>query len=163
MKKLVMLGLAIIASASLVGVAHGEISSAQKRQIKQVVPNVNSAIDTIVDASNKFYLTQDIQDLSAEATYYQVVPYAGRITKISTVIDGVVSSADVTLTCNIGATPITNGVVTIATASSAAGDRDSATPTAANTMIAGSALNCVVTGGGAGGSPRGHVIYEVTR
>ena len=41
------------------------------------------------------------------------------------------------------------GVVTIATAASAAGDIDSATPTALNTITAGAALNLTVTGGGA--------------
>jgi hypothetical protein len=56
------------------------------------------------------------------------------------VIDGVVSTADITITASIGGVGVTNGVVTIATAGSAAGDVDSATPTAANTVTAGQAI-----------------------
>lgn len=143
--------------------AEAEISAAQKHNLKQSIPGNKTAVDTIVDAANKYYLTLDVADLSAEATYYVVVPYAGTISKIESVIDGAVATADVTATCKIGATGITNGVVTIATADSAAGDVDSATPTALNTITAGAALNCVVTGGGAGGTPRGHFVFTITR
>jgi copper homeostasis protein CutC len=112
---------------------------------------------------NESFLHLDIADGSAEATYYMVAPHAGDITKIYTVIDGVVSTADITITAKIGSTGITNGVVTIATAASAAGDVDVATPTAANTVTAGQAINFVVTGGGAGGSPRIHLVAVLTR
>lgn len=112
---------------------------------------------------NETLLTLDIADLSVDTTYYMVMPHAGTITKIWSVIDGAVLTADVTITANIGATPITNGVVTITTAASAAGDIDSATPSAANTVTAGQAINLVVAGGGAGGSPRGHVAIVLTR
>lgn len=108
------------------------------------------------------YITLDIADGSADATFYLVMPFAGAITRIRTVIDGVVSTADITITASIGATPITNGVVTIATAGSAAGDVDVATPTAANTVTAGQPINLVVAGGGSGGSPRIHVVVELT-
>lgn len=108
-------------------------------------------------------LCLDIADGSADSTYYLVSPHAGTISKIYTVIDGVVSTADITVTGRIGSTAITNGAVTIATASSAAGDVDSATPTAANTITAGAALNFVVAGGGAGGSPRIHVVVVIDR
>jgi hypothetical protein len=112
---------------------------------------------------NEQVLTLDIADGSADATYYLVCPHAGAITKIWTVTDAAVSSADITVTANIGATPVTNGVVTIATAGSAAGDVDSATPSAANVVTAGQAINLVVAGGGAGGAPRIHVSIVLTR
>jgi hypothetical protein len=108
-------------------------------------------------------LTLDIADGSAEAVYYLVSPHAGSISKIWTVIDDVVSTADITITAKIGATAVTNGVVTIATAASAAGDVDSATPSAANVVTAGQAVNFTVTGGGAGGSPRIHLAMVITR
>ena len=108
-------------------------------------------------------LSLDIADGSAEATYYLVSPHAGTISLIYSVIDGAVSTADITITGNIGATAITAGVLTIATAASAAGDIDSATPTAANVVTAGQAINFVVTGGGAGGSPRIHLAVIITR
>lgn len=115
--------------------------------------------------SNLFeeYLHLDIADGSAEAVYYLLSPVAGTITNIQTVTDGAVSTADITITGKIGSTAITNGVVTIATSGSAAGDVDSAQPTAANVITAGAAVNFTVTGGGAGGSPRIHLVMTVAR
>lgn len=112
---------------------------------------------------NEQVLCLDIADGSADTTYYVVCPHAGTISRIWTVIDGAVATADITITANIGATPVTGGVVTIATAASAAGDIDSATPTAANVVTAGQAVNFVVAGGGAGGSPRIHLAMVITR
>lgn len=112
---------------------------------------------------NKLYLTLDIADGSAEAVYYLLSPVAGTISKIYTVTDAATSTADITITAAIGATGVTNGVVTIATAASAAGDIDVATPTALNTVTAWSAVNFTVTGGGSGGSPRIHLVMEITR
>lgn len=112
---------------------------------------------------NESFVCVDIPDGSAEAVYYAVSPHAGTISKIWTVTNGAVATADITITAAIGATPVTNGVVTIATAASAAGDIDSATPTAANTVTAGQAVNFTVTGGGAGGSPRVHLVMVITR
>lgn len=112
---------------------------------------------------NTYVVGLDIADGSAEGVYYVVCPHAGTISKIWTVIDGAVSTADITVTAAIGATGVTNGVVTIATAASGAGDIDSATPTAANTVTAGQAVNFTVTGGGAGGSPRVHLAMEISR
>lgn len=108
-------------------------------------------------------LTLRIPDGSAEATYWLVSPHAGTISKIWTVIDGAVSTADITITPKLGSTGVTNGVVTIATAASAAGDIDSATPTAANTVTAGQAINFVVTGGGSGGAPAITMSVVITR
>lgn len=112
---------------------------------------------------NDVVLTLDIDDGSAEAVYYLLSPYAGTISKIWTVTDAAVATADITITAAIGATGVTNGVVTIATAASAAGDIDSATPTALNTVTAGQAVNFTVTGGGAGGTPRIHLAMVITR
>lgn len=112
---------------------------------------------------NQYAVHLDIADGSAEGVYYVVCPHAGDIAKIYTVIDGAVSTADITITAAIGAVAVTGGVVTIATAASAAGDVDVATPSAANTVTAGQAVNFTVTGGGAGGSPRVHLVMVVTR
>ena len=112
---------------------------------------------------NDYALTLDITDGSADATYYLICPHAGTISKIYSVIDAAVSTADITITANIGAVAVTDGVVTIATAGSAAGDVDSATPSAANAVTAGAAINLVVAGGGSGGAPRIHVVVVITR
>lgn len=81
-----------------------------------------------------------------------VSPYAGDIVKIDTVeVEGGITTNDAVLTFRIGTTNITNGAVTIATSGSAAGVKDSATPTAANTLAVGDAITCVVSGTPGGG------------
>jgi hypothetical protein len=144
-----------------------EVESGGSLTIAGVTVDENTLALTGLTASaaelNQYSLTLGIADGSAEAVYYLVCPHAGDIAKIYSVIDGVVGTADITITAAIGATPVTNGVVTIATAASAAGDVDVATPTAANTVTAGQAINLTVTGGGAGGSPRIHVAVVITR
>jgi hypothetical protein len=75
-----------------------------------------------------------------------VSPVAGTIDKIYSVINGALDEDDATLTAAIGATPVTNGAVTIAESGSAAGDIDSASPSAAKTLAIGDQLT--ITGGG---------------
>ncbi|MGB4299218.1 MAG: hypothetical protein WBK32_06330 [Candidatus Saccharicenans sp.] len=112
---------------------------------------------------NETILSLDIADGSADADYFLVSPHAGAISKIYSVIDGPVGTADITITASIGTTSVTGGVVTIATANSAAGDVDVATPSAANVVTAGQAIKLAVAGGGAGGSPRIHVAVVISR
>lgn len=112
---------------------------------------------------NEQVLTLDIADGSAEASYYLVSPHAGTITKIQSVIDAAVSTADITITASIGGVDVTDGVLTIATAASGAGDVDSCSPSAANVLTAGQAIKFLVTGGGAGGAPRIHLSVTITR
>ena len=107
-------------------------------------------------------LNLDIADLSAEDVYYVPVTHAGTVRVIYSCIDAAVSTADVTITAGINGTDITTGVVTIATAASASGDVDSATPTALNTVAAGDYIDLTVTGGGAGGTPAGHIAIVIT-
>ncbi len=112
---------------------------------------------------NETILSLDIADGSADADYFLVSPHAGAISKIYSVIDGEFGTADITITASIGATLVTGGVVTIATANSAAGDVDVATPSAANVVTAGQAIKLAVAGGGSAGSPRIHVAVVISR
>lgn len=73
-------------------------------------------------------------------------PVAGDIASIRTVTNGALTTGDATLTGKIGATGITNGVVTITQAGSAAGDVDLATPTAAKTVAVGDVISVTVGG-----------------
>lgn len=108
-----------------------------------------------------FYMGVDIADLSADADYYLVIPRACTLSKLWSVIDGAVGTADVTITpLKVGGSAMTSGAITITQSGSAAGDVDSATPSANNTFTAGSVLKLTVAGGGAGGSPRGHVTLD---
>jgi hypothetical protein len=108
-------------------------------------------------------LNLDIADGSADADYYVVSPDAGEISQIYSVIDGVVSTADITITPSIDGSAVTDGAITITTAESAAGDVDLSTPSAENTVTAGQAIKLAVAGGGSAGSPRIHLAIVISR
>lgn len=76
-----------------------------------------------------------------------VAPVAGTITLVQTVLNAALATGDATFTTAIGGTGVTNGVVTATQSGSAAGDVDSATPTALNTVAVGDLIT--VAGGGA--------------
>ena len=110
------------------------------------------AIDgTVVAAGaaelDQFVLTGTIADISSAVSSWVVSPCAATIESIYTVIDTAITVGDAAITFEIGGTPVTGGAITIATASSAAGDVDSSTPTAANTVAAGGAIEIISDGG----------------
>lgn len=107
-------------------------------------------------------VTLDIATLNAVADYYVVIPYAATITKMYSVIDSAIATADKVLTLSIAGTPVTGGALTIAFSGSAAGDVDSCTPSAANAVAAGQALKIAATGGSTGDA-RGHLTIVYTR
>lgn len=111
----------------------------------------------------KSYLRKQVSDMSAEATYYIYATRAGKITSIKSIIDSAILTADATATFSINGVAVTNGVVTLVTAASAAGDIATATPTAANTVAIGDKISFVVTGGGSAGTgPRADFTLEIT-
>lgn len=107
-------------------------------------------------------LTLDIANLDTVTDYYVVFPFAATITKIYSVIDGAILTANKTLTASIGGVAVTGGVVTIAFTGAAAGDVDVATPSAANTITAGAALKIAATGATTG-AIRGHLTIQYQR
>ena len=100
---------------------------------------------TIVNA-NKAYITARLEDISTAKSVFVVPGVAGDVSKIYSVIDGVIATADCTLSFEIAGTPITSGDITIAYSGSAAGDVDSSTPSAANTITAGQAIEIITSG-----------------
>jgi hypothetical protein len=113
-------------------------------------------------AGNKVYVQALVQTLVGTNSYYSLAPVAGRVTKIWSVIEGVLTTGDATLTAKINGTGITTGVITITQSGSAAGDVDSATPTALNVVAAGDTLTVAVGGTNATAS-KAQVIFEITR
>ena len=89
-------------------------------------------------------------------------PYAGTVTSIVSITEGILTTGDATLTAKIGATGITDGVITIANAASAAGDIDTATPSALNTVVVGSKLSLTVGGTNATATVA-NCLFEITR
>lgn len=107
------------------------------------------------------FITVDIDDVSTAASFWVVPGFAGKIQKITTVLHGAIATADAAITTEIGGTAVTGGAVTIANSSSAAGDVDTATPTAANVFGAEEPLE-VITDGASTNTVKVTVTYECT-
>lgn len=78
--------------------------------------------------------------------YRVLAPCAGTVSLIRSIIEGALTTGNAVLTAAINGTPITTGVITIEQAASAAGDKDSCIPTAANTVAENDELSWTVTG-----------------
>lgn len=108
------------------------------------------------------FVTVDVATLVGTGVYGVPCPVAGTVTKVWSRLKAPLTTGDATLTPKIGATAITGGALTITQAGSAIGDIDSATPSAANTVAAGSNLS--VTVGGTNDAVVGAtVVFEITR
>jgi len=101
---------------------------------------------TTINNKDLVFVHADIDDVSTAASYWVVPGIAGDVTKIHTVIDGAIATADAGISFEIAGTPITGGGITIANAGSAAGDVDSSTPSAANTITANQAIEMITDG-----------------
>jgi hypothetical protein len=112
-------------------------------------------------SGRKVALTATIQDISTAGQIYVVSPFAGDITNVYTVINGAIATADATITPKISGTAVTDGAVTVAFSGSAAGDVDSATPTAANSVSAGAAIE-IETDGASTNTVQCVVTLEIT-
>jgi hypothetical protein len=111
----------------------------------------------------KYYpLTVEIEDISTAGQSYVVCPTDGTVAEIYSVINGAIATADAVLTPKIGGTAITGGAITVANTSSAAGDVDSSTPTAANTVTAGQAIE-IETGGQSTNTVKCFVTFMIKR
>ena len=96
-------------------------------------------------ADNNIYLQGTIADISTAGSSWIVSPCAGTITNIRTIINGA----------------ITGGAITIANASSAAGDVDASTPTDNRVLAAGNKLEAI-TNGGSTNTIIAEVMYTIT-
>lgn len=94
-----------------------------------------------------YFVTTRIDDISAAGQGYVAVPAKGTVVKIWSVIHNAITVDDAILTAKINGTAITDGALTITQASSAAGDVDTATPSALNTVEAGDALEIETNAG----------------
>ena len=89
-------------------------------------------------------------DISTAGTRYAAVPKGGTVSKIYSVIEGAIGTADVTLSSTINGVAITDGNITVAYSGSAAGDVDVATPSASNTVAAGDYVSIATDGASTG-------------
>jgi hypothetical protein len=93
-----------------------------------------------------FTLTVLIDDLSTSDSEYVVVPYDATLVKAYSVIKNAITTPDATISLEANAVAVTNGDITVAFTSSAAGDVDSSTPTANNTVLAGEHIKVITDG-----------------
>jgi len=115
--------------------------------------------------ANKLYVPVHAADLKAAdgSVYGFVAPCVGTITKVLSSLQGhALATGDATLTGKIGAVAITNGVVTITQAGSAIGDKDNATPTAANVVAAGDYVTFTVGGANDNAAAFADLVVEIT-
>jgi hypothetical protein len=84
---------------------------------------------------NDYFLTSKITDISTAGSTFVPVPDDGRIIKIFTSIKNAITTADAELSFEIGGTAVTGGDITVTQAASAAGDVDTAEPTAENRIF----------------------------
>jgi hypothetical protein len=95
---------------------------------------------------NDYFLTVKMADVSTAGSVHVVAPDNGKIIKVMSVIDGAIATDDAGITTKINGTAVTGGAITIANTSSAAGDVDSAEPTAANAVSEGDYISFTTDG-----------------
>lgn len=114
-------------------------------------------------APKKEYITGEIADVSSSASSWVVSPVAGTISQIWLVTEGAVSSdaGDAEITFEISDVAVTGGGITIVDGESAIGKVYTATPTAANTVTAGQAIE-LITDGTSTTAVKAVVVMEIT-
>ena len=78
-------------------------------------------------------ITVHFDDLSSSEDIYVPIPFAGTVSRITTVLEGAISGGDVTVTVK-DSSANSMGTITIAHSGSAAGDVDSLDPSSNNTV-----------------------------
>ena len=119
-----------------------------------------AVLDSTFKNTNKVFLTYVIDDVSTAGSHWVAPGIAGDIAKITTVISGAISGADAVLTLEIAGTLVTTSAVTIANSGSAAGDIDTASPSAAKTITTGQAIE-IITDGASTGVVKCTVVIEM--
>ena len=95
---------------------------------------------------NDYFLTSKITTISTAGSTFVPVPDGGTIIKIFTSIKNAISSANAALTFEIGGVAVTGGGITVTQSGSAAGDVDTAEPTALNTVSEGGTIEMITDG-----------------
>jgi hypothetical protein len=126
-----------------------------------LVVNSNNVTSTTLKQTS-WAICVDVADVSAEANYFVISPYAGNISNIHAVVDGAIGTADLVITPSINGNAVTNGAITVAYSGSGQGSNNSSAPSAARTLVVGDLIKLNFTGAGVGGTPRGHVVMRIT-
>ena len=95
---------------------------------------------------NDYFITSTIADISTASSTLVPVPDGGRVIKIITALQGAIGTANAAITFEIGGTAITGGGITVTQSGSAAGDVDTAEPTAANEVLEDGTIEMITDG-----------------
>jgi hypothetical protein len=95
---------------------------------------------------NDYFITAKIADISTASSTFVPIPDGGKVIKIITALQGAIGTANAGITFEIGGTAITNGGITVTQSGSAAGDVDTAVPTAANDVAEGGTIEMITNG-----------------
>jgi len=95
---------------------------------------------------NDYFITAKIANISTASSTFVPIPDGGRVIKILTALQGAIGTADGGITFEIGGTAITGGGITVTQSGSAAGDVDTAEPTAANEVLEDGTIEMITDG-----------------
>jgi hypothetical protein len=98
---------------------------------------------------NDYFLHAAIADVSTASSTFVPVPDGGKIIKIITALQGAITSVNAGISFEIGGTAVTGGGITVAYSGSAAGDVDTAEPTAANDLSEDGTIEMITDGASA--------------
>tara|TARA_Y100000816_G_C26067340_1_gene561022 strand:+ start:411 stop:758 length:348 start_codon:yes stop_codon:yes gene_type:complete len=111
---------------------------------------------------NDYFVTAEIEDISTASSTFVAVPDGGRIIKIITALQGAISGGNAAISFEIATVAVTGGGITVAHSGSAAGDVDTATPTAANRVEEDGTIE-MITDGGSTGTAKLLVTFVIRR
>ena len=111
---------------------------------------------------NDYFITAEIEDISTASSTFVAIPDGGKVIKIITALQGAITSANAALTFEIGGTAMTGSAITVAHSGSAAGDVDTASPTAANRVEEDGTIE-MITDGGSTGAKKLLVTFVIRR
>ena len=95
---------------------------------------------------NDYFLTSTIADISTASSTFVPVPDGGKIIKIITALQGAIGTANAAITFEIGGVAVTGGAITVTQSGSAAGDIDTAEPTAATDVAEDGSIEMITDG-----------------
>ena len=96
---------------------------------------------------NDYFITAKIADISTASSTFVAIPDGGKVIKILTALQGAIGTANGGITFEIGGTAVTGGGITVTQSGSAAGDVDTAEPTAANRVEEDGTIEIITDGG----------------
>ena len=111
---------------------------------------------------NDYFLHAEIADISTASSTFVPVPDSGKIIKIISSLQGAISGGDAGISFEIGGTAVTGGGITVAHSGSAAGDVDTAEPTAANEVQEDGTIE-MITDGGSTGAKKLNITFVIRR